>query len=350
MKKLPVSPQALQAFVLALATLGLLSSPQESSAAVSQGLKLCGEVILPALFPFFILSSLVLNLGLCYPLASSLGKIMPPLFHLSPHCATALLLGFVGGYPVGAKTTLALYEESLCNKDQAERLLAFVSNAGPAFILNVIGWGIFSSGKVAFLLYLAHFLGCIATGLLFRPKSPPVSWSLPKKRPPAPPFLPTFLQAVTSALESSLQICSFILCFSVIIKLLELSPLLTLVTSFLAPEYSLPLLMGMVELSTGVNALSLTSDPKVQLILMSFLLGWAGISIHCQVLALALGSGLSMKYYLWGNLCQGLCSAVFLWAVLYLSQTAILVLAVALVIIFFLHPQKKTRKKLSSGV
>ena len=117
---------------LLLCALALCCWPREVSAAVREGLQLCYNVILPSLFPFFILSSLVISLGLAGYLGRLLEPVMRPLFRVGGPCAAVLALGFVGGYPVGARAALTLYEEGQCTKTEAERLLAFCNNSGPA--------------------------------------------------------------------------------------------------------------------------------------------------------------------------------------------------------------------------
>ncbi len=72
------------------------------------GLALCGNVIIPSLFPFFVLSSLVVELGMSRYLGRLLQPVMAPLFRVNGACAAALALGFVGGYPVGARTAISL--------------------------------------------------------------------------------------------------------------------------------------------------------------------------------------------------------------------------------------------------
>ena len=125
-------------------------------------------MIVPSLFPFFILSTLVVDLGLAAQLGRAMEKIMRPLFRVDGSCAAAVALGFIGGYPVGARTALQLYQQGQCSKTEAERLLAFCNNSGPAFILGVVGAGIFGDGRVGFLLYLTHALASLMVGLLFR--------------------------------------------------------------------------------------------------------------------------------------------------------------------------------------
>ena len=76
--------------------------PEQSMGAVRDGLRLCGNVIFPSLFPFFVLSSLVVELGLTRYLGRLLEPVMAPLFRVNGACSAALALGAVGGYPVGA--------------------------------------------------------------------------------------------------------------------------------------------------------------------------------------------------------------------------------------------------------
>ena len=83
---------------LLCATLALMLYPQPSMEAAKSGLALCYNVIIPSLFPFFVLSSLVVELGLAGYLGRLLEGLMRPLFHVSGACASAFALGFIGGY------------------------------------------------------------------------------------------------------------------------------------------------------------------------------------------------------------------------------------------------------------
>ena len=128
---------------LLCAVLSLMLWPQEAMEAAREGLQLCYNVIIPSLFPFFVLSALVVDLGLAGYVGRALEGLMRPLFHVPGACASAFVLGFVGGYPVGARTALSLYQKGMCTKTEAERLLSFCNNSGPAFILG--WWGQASS-------------------------------------------------------------------------------------------------------------------------------------------------------------------------------------------------------------
>lgn len=318
MMKKPLPWYQLQCLALSLATLALMAYPQETAAAVTQGLALCSHVIIPALFPFFILSAMVIDLGLSQSLGRLLAGLMSPLFRLNGNCATALVLGFVGGYPVGAKTALSLYESGQCSQTEAKRMLAFCNNSGPAFIIGVIGTGIFASGTMALLFYVSHILACLTVGILFRWYKPQDLPSLPSPQAlKTKAFVPAFLSAVAGSVQSTLSICGFILCFSVLISLLQTTGLFNLLAEMaelclgISPQVATSFFIGLMELSSGVTAVPSHLPLSLQVPLMSFFLGWAGLSVHCQVLALGEKSGLSMTTYFVGNFAQGILSALY---------------------------------------
>ena len=91
----------LLAALLICATLGLILSPKETAAAAREGIALCVDVIIPSLFPFFVISALTIELGLTRWLGKLLEPVMRPLFRLGGQCSAAVVLGFLGGYPVG---------------------------------------------------------------------------------------------------------------------------------------------------------------------------------------------------------------------------------------------------------
>lgn len=300
--------------------LAMVCWPQEISAAVKEGMGLCYNVIIPSLFPFFILTSLVISLGLAGYLGRLMEPVMRPLFRLPGACAAPLALGFVGGYPVGARAALTLYENGQCTKAEAERLLAFCNNSGPAFILGVVGAGIFGDSRVGLLLCLVHALASFCVGLVFRfyrpEKSQSHSSSLPIR---VQRFSTAFTGAVKGAVTSTLNICAFVMCFTVLIRMLVLSGLLPALAAFLgkmlAPlglteAWARRLLTGVLELSSGVASLTGDGTLEGKAAMAAFLLGWAGISVHCQVLSFLGESGLSTRTYIGGKLLHGMFSAL----------------------------------------
>lgn len=311
----------LLAAALLVVTAALVAAPGEAIAGAREGLALCGNVIVPSLFPFFVLASLVVDLGFASYLGRLLEPVMRPLFRVSGACAAAVAMGFIGGYPVGARTALQLYQQGLCTRTEAERLLSFCNNSGPAFILGVVGAGVFGSGRVGLLLYLTHAAASLLVGLLFRFYGGKEESR--RERRGSATFetiraTTAFTGAVAKALQSTLNICAFVVFFAVILKLLSaygvLSALAGLLGMFgVGEEWARRLVAGLLELSSGVS--SLTGAGASGVSMAAFMLGWAGLSVHCQVLSFIGDSGLSVRTYLAGKLCHGLLAAALTAAV-----------------------------------
>ncbi len=286
--------QTISFLVLGIALATLLFFAPQVSLAVQEGLTLCYRTVFPSLFPFFVLSTLLISLGFADILGSALDIPMRFLFHLDGKCASALILGLVGGYPVGARTALALYREGSCTKEEAENLLSFCNNCGPAFILSVAGSTALESRKAGLLLYLIHVLAALCTGLFFRRKTFPRK-SFQRHIIPRQDFVPTFVASVQSAFSAMLSVCGFVVFFAVL-----LSPLRSFTQS--------GLLLGAVELFNGICALEPTAADFIS---AATLIGWGGLSVHAQTIALLCDENLSLASYFKGKLVHAALSSLF---------------------------------------
>jgi sporulation integral membrane protein YlbJ len=309
--------------IIFLAIVGLVIYPNDTMTAAEDGLSLCFNIILPSLFPFFVLSSLLVELGFARYLGKFLEGLMRPLFNVSGACSLAFALGFIGGYPTGAKTAIAIYEKGLCTKTEGERLLSFCNNSGPAFILGVVGAGVFSSSKAGILLYLAHALASILVGIVFRfyGSSRPNSVSRSSESQIETVKLSeAFTKSVSGSFSSILNICAFVIFFSVTIRLMYLFGIIPSIARFLgtltegiggSAEKVELLLTGIIEISSGVWTLrDAAASMRSQLVMAAFMMGWAGISVHCQVLTFIGGSGLSTRTYIGGKMLHAVLSAI----------------------------------------
>ena len=133
-------------------------------------------------------------------------------------------------------------------------------------------------------------------------------------------FPAAFTHSVTGALSSTLNICAFVLFFTVTIRMFSLTGVLTglarLLSLLFGPlgfdqSWARRLLTGVLEVSSGVSSLT-DGSLSGRLSMAAFMLGWAGLSVHCQVLAFLGDSGLSMRTYLVGKLLHGGLSAALL--------------------------------------
>lgn len=284
--------------------LALLLLPEEGAQAARDALALCAQTVVPSLFPFFVLSALLTSGSASALFASLLSPLMRPLFGLSGAGASALALGLCGGYPVGARTAAALVENGSLPREEGERLLAFCNNAGPGFLLGVCGAGVFSSARAGAALYLIHAAAAIFSGVLICRALPPVPYHKTRvQEGKRQRFSTVFPLAVQSALSGCLNVSAFVVFFTVLVRLL---------LHFLPPQFAssllCSLLLGFLELTSGT--LSLPAS-RAGFLACAAMLGWGGMSVHCQTLSALAASPLTARYYYKGKALQALLSILF---------------------------------------
>ena len=186
--------------------------------SVAEALALCARSVVPSLFPFLVASSALLALGFGELAAPWLAGLMEPLFRVPGAGSAALVLGLVGGYPIGARTAAELYTSGALTRQEAERLLTFCNNSNPVFLISVLGVGVFGSVRVGLWLWLIHVASALVTGLLFRGLGrgrrsvpPPVSFQ-------APSLPGAFVASVKDAAGAMVSVCAFVTLFYVLVS------------------------------------------------------------------------------------------------------------------------------------
>ena len=307
---------SLTAVVLLLAA--LLVNADAALAAGRQALGTCGRLMIPSLFPFFVLSSLLSSLGLPGILGRALAPLAMRIFGISGAGASALLIGLTGGYPAGAGYIADMERSGYISRSEGERLLAFCNNAGPAFIIGTVGIGVFRSARVGLLLYAVQILAALLTGFLFRNRT--YVQELPSVQLDSVNGAAALSEAVHRSVGAVLNVCGFVICFSVLLSLLDAHGLISVFCGMLSRvcgwelHFTRALITGFFELGSGASAmLGLPFTPST-LALAAFLLGWGGLSVYLQTLSVLAGSQLKGALHITGRLLCASIGAVLAYA------------------------------------
>lgn len=117
----------------------ILCNPTLAAYYAFDGLKQWATKIVPTLFPFMVLSSIMVYAGFDYILSNILNKFMHPFF---PYCTYsglyAIFIGFFCGFPMGAKTVSDLYRQKRLSYKEATYLCGFCNNISPSFFLGLV--------------------------------------------------------------------------------------------------------------------------------------------------------------------------------------------------------------------
>ena len=166
--------------------------------------------------------------------------------------------------------------------------------------MGVAGVTVFSSGRIGVYLYLIHVTAALAAGLLLCRRGSP-SAAAPPPAPVRTGLAQRFLSAVTDAAAAMGRVCAFVVFFLVLLRLAE-----TAIGPWSAPA------AGFMELTNGI--LRLTPDRR-GFVTAAALLGWGGLSVHCQTAAVTAGSDIPMGRYLPAKAVQAALSAGLAWLV-----------------------------------
>ncbi len=297
------------------ATALLVFCPEEAAACAHDGLKLCAEMLIPSLLPFFVVSGLLRAWGLPGVLGRLLEPVTARLWGVDAACVSAFLFGILGGYPLGAATIGQLRADGAISREEGERALAFCSNTGPAFLMGAAGMGVFHSRRAGFLLYGAHVLAAVLVGMLLSGKR---RYDAPRERSyiAAASVSKALPEAVEQAARALLSVSAFVVLFSVAAGLLEHIGYLPALAGRLAAGTGMELtaaralFTGLMEIGSGLGAMRGLAPTGGNLALGAFLLSFGGLAVWCQTLGVISDSDLTGRYYLPGKLLQGVLAAV----------------------------------------
>ena len=146
----------------------MLCFPNKTFTGASNGLLLWFQIILPTLLPFIILSNLLVYSHALNYFSHLLGPIFCKLFHVSKPACHAILMGFLCGYPMGAKSINDLMTCNYISRTEAQYLLSFCNNASPMFMISFIVSSTFSDMTYTLGTLCILMMSPILCSFLFR--------------------------------------------------------------------------------------------------------------------------------------------------------------------------------------
>lgn len=246
------------------------------------GLNLWYEKMIPALLPFMILSGIMIRMRLTEGFTTVLYPLLRPVFRVSKNVCYGIIMGFLCGFPMGAKTAADLYTRQMITKREAEYLLAFCNNIGPVYFMSFV---LPLLERQLIFPYLLGMYGLpLAYGILLRhtlfrdigPEKSTVS-SLPGKT--------ALLGEIDDAIYSSVQSILMLGGYMILFNLMNLIPHILLGRP---PRILAPLL----EISGGLKMLG-KEMPLLALLALPF----GGLSCIAQTYSCIKSTKLSIAQY-----------------------------------------------------
>ena len=263
--------------------LAILSSPL-SAEYIKSGISLCINTVIPAVFPFMIISSLITVSGSAVDIGSFFKKPLEFLFGVDSAGACAISLGFLCGYPTGALTAVKLFDRGELSKSELEYLLTFMNIPSAPFVISGVGASMLLSKELGIAIYASVLLSAIIVGIILRPFN---SQKNKIKAMPSPsshkvPFSFVISESIWSAAKNMLGVCACVITFSALSG--------TLCSSFPMPELVKVAISGFFEVSSGTK---IASTVPLAPVLCASVCAWSGLSVHFQIISACRGRGIS---------------------------------------------------------
>ena len=278
---------AVRTIFAALCMMMLILDTGTSVTGAVAGIDICLKTLIPSLFPFFMMSILLINTLLGQPV-----RFFRPLskFCRLPYGSESLLaIGFLGGYPVGAQNVSIALERGDLSSEDAKRMVVFCNNAGPAFIFGFLGQ-VFQNPVFPWLLWVTHILSALLVGFLI-PGGNTVS-SADFKHSTI-----TLSGALSKGISSMAQVCGWVILFRILLQFLQrwLFPFLSTTGQIVVT--------GLLELANGCLLLQTLPSDGLKFVLCELMLGFGGMCVYLQTKSIA--GSLSFAFYLPWKVLQG---------------------------------------------
>lgn len=297
---------------------GMLVFPSLSVHFALSGLNLWFTKMIPSLFPFMVVSGILIRMNLVKPLCTPFTGLFSRLFGVGADGTFCILIGFLCGFPMGAKVISDLYNKGEMSLEEAEYLLSFCNNIGP----------IYFCGYVLVLLQIENplpfLIGMYGLPLLYgmaeyrlkrfsqnrrRNREKSIYHAASEKE-----SQPSFLEAVDGAIMSGIESITKLGGYMIFFNLFNMFPRLLLQKglgsglSYNAKVRMTSFLSCLFEISNGVNFVK-NKEPWLVLTMIPF----GGLCCMAQTYSLIKDTPLSLSKYAFHKLLLTIITAGYLF-------------------------------------
>ncbi len=347
----------LMAFFAIFLTVSMVRFPKDAFEAAVTGLHVWWDIVFPALLPFFVISQILIGLGVVHMMGVFLEPVMRPLFNVPGAGSFVMAMGLASGFPIGAVLTTELRRRNLCNRVEAERLISFSNTADPLFMIGAVAVGMLGFPQAGLTIVLAHYLSSLTMGFLmrfYRRNEPASADRGPRRGPLIARALQSLVEArekdgrpigrlmgeaIQKSIETLLLVGGFIILLAVVIRILDLMGVVAFLSrgigvlldlAGLSPALAAPLVSGIFEIDLGCQAAAGAAGAAMgeKIIAIGMIIAWSGLSVHCQVASIISKTDLRIAPYLAARAVHALIAGVF--TALLLSRAGSLLSHIAL--------------------
>lgn len=296
----------------------ILTESESILNSVNFSLNVFKNNIFPSLFPFFVLSNLLIKCGIPEFMGNLFKGLMNKLFKIKGVTAFIFFMSIISGNPANAKYTRELYLDKKIDKYEATKILCFTCFSNPLFILGTVSILFLNNKEAGLLILLCHYFGNVIIGLGMRSYHPSkrenqktsFKEALDEMHQKRISNHESFGKIITNSLTNSIN--TLLLILGVITTCLVLTTIidnnLNLNSVF---ESSLN---GFIEMTQGLKYISLEAIPlKLKCVLTVMILSFGGFSVHLQIMSILSDTEIKYLPFLCARICHAIISSLMIY-------------------------------------
>jgi len=323
MKKITIS--ILIMILLIFCSYEILSESETIMNAVTYSFNIWTNNLFPSMFPFFVLSEILINYGFVELISELFKPIFTKVFKINSNASFVFIMSMLSGFPSNAKYTKELYLEGKLTDKEATKILMFSHFSNPLFILGTISITFLKNKQLGIIVLLSHYISNIIIGLIFRNYNPSnitkEKFSLKKsilkmhnKRINNNRSLGTIItNSLTNSINTLLLILGVITTFLIITTIID--------NNFHPDLLTKTFISGFLEMTQGLKHVSLLPISNTyKTLLITSILSFGGLSVHTQILSIISDTKIKYKPFLLSRLIHVVISAILCFILLYINN------------------------------
>ncbi len=270
---------------------------------ISYSLKVWVHNLIPSMFPFFVVSDILLCYHVSEYIPKFIVKFFSKVFNVSNTIIVVFFLSMLSGMPNNARIIAMMLRNNEISLDDANHVLIFTHFPNPSFVFSVVGVFFLHNSYYGIIIYISIILGNLILGFITRNYINHYHIDYTKKSSKSQNISLVFIQAVRRSIDSLLLILGIITCFlicsAIIISKLSFS------------SYTNAIIQGIFEITMGIKAISnLGISDLYKVVISAMLISFGGISVHMQIISQIIDTDISYHTFFLARIFHAILSGI----------------------------------------
>lgn len=262
--------------------------PKDVSVVTKEAIVLWLNSIVPALFPFFIVSGIIRKSGLLQVISY---RILP------------VIMGFFSGYPVGAQVAADYLKTGLINKDDFYHIVSYSMVTGPAFLIGSCGIGFFSSQRIGYYFAVSHYFAAFLIWAVYGRKTK-VKITKQKNLLKVKAEKNILKSSLTASIDSIFMVLGYLIIFMMLLCMIRKTSVFEIINN----EYFTALITGVMEMTIGAKEAAALENKLLAAAVTSFIISFGGLCVIGQTVTMLEGIDISIFKLIFFKILHGLIS------------------------------------------